>query len=274
MLLIPKTRLLSQEIINKTAAHKDQAEMQEQDIYVQESKIRVKDPGKKETGNERFHFTVDVFSYSISNCSGVNKWLGYADNRFFVKDYLSTIHYSHAVIHTLYALALFDFFAQEIITPEEILQLTYVSPIALLHSSGKYFYCKKESRPTKVTRDGKIAEYLNEFTVIKEFNDELYDFRVYGPGGQRHDLQKKIIALAKKNFERKSGFSVQELRILKRYASSEKSTSEKIATGFKIERSTVLTYNKRILNKTEDLFGYRFDNAQKAASYFKAAHLI
>lgn len=274
MLLIPKNNLLRQELSAKASVKQYLSDIEEvKEMLLAEKNYTAYTPDKV-TKNERFYFRVDVRKNSLSSCNGIARWLGYPDSHFNAKDYLSIIHESHAVAHSLYAIALIDFLSSEAPSPEELLRLTYVSPIALLHKNGKYLYCKKESRPLRVTQDGKILEYCNEFTVIKEFNNELYDFRIYDAKGQRHDLEKKISSAAKHCFEKTAGFSVQELRILKRYAGSETMTGEKIAAGFKIERSTVLTYNKRILDKTENIFGYRFDNAKKVAEYLQKMDLI
>ncbi len=224
--------------------------------------------------NEQFSFIVNTQKNTITHSNGINRWLGYTNSHFAVKNYIDIIHPAHAIVQGFYTIAIFELFAKDKTIAAEMMKLTYVSLLALLHKNGRYIYCKKETRPLQVTTEGRIIEYSNEFTIVKDFNNEHYAFRIFSDAGEEHMIAEKIKTLVKKWFEKRAGFSVQELRILKRYASLGNLTSEMVANSFKIEKSTVSTYNKRILNKAEDIFDHRFDNAQKVAEYFKEMDLI
>ena len=224
--------------------------------------------------NEHFYFSIDIKKNAITHCKGVNNCLGYIDSHFSIKDYLQVIHPAHAIADGFYAAALSHCITNKTIALSTISRITHVSLVALQHKNGKYIYCKKESRALQITDDYKILEYSNEFTIIKEFNNDPYIFRIYDNNGKAADVEKTIRQSVKTNFEITAGFSVQELRILKRYAAQENISSEMIAGSFKVEKSTISTYNKRILNKAENIFDHRFKNAKNVAGYLKEIGLI
>ncbi|MGG9960328.1 hypothetical protein [Ferruginibacter sp. SUN106] len=222
---------------------------------------------------EQFYFITDVRSGAISFCNGISTWLGYTDAHFTQKNYVAAIHPAHAVVQGFYALAFFEALINNQITAQFLYPCS-VTTLALKHKTGKYFYCKRQCYPFQLTSDNKVTAYLSEFTIIKELSNEDYHSRMFyehESASGNNDLVKK---LAQKKFEETKGFSIQELRILKRYDSKTKVTSEMIAKAFKIEKGTVDTYNKRILKKAENIFGLRFGDARNAAAYLKRVGLL
>lgn len=225
----------------------------------------------KEIKNEHFYFSIDIRSGSITRSNGITRWLGYPDTHFSFKNYQESIHEAHTVIQTYYGLALAELLLQDEVT-FGFMSPVWVTILALKQKNGKYIYCKQECSPFQLTTTNKITEYFSRFTVIKEFDGEDYHSRIYDGRDQR--LEEKLRTGLQKKFEESSGFSIQELRILKRYIQNENVTSSSIAKAFKIEKATVDTYNKRILKKTEDLFRKKMDNAKKVAAYFKRMELL
>jgi hypothetical protein len=274
MLLIPNNKLLTKELLNEASVSGYPNDIEHVSAINNADRLQMLKELDERIKNEQFSFSINIRKNAITHCTGVKRWLGYSDNQFSIKNYLYIMHPVHAIVQGFYAVAMFDFLSKEAISLTEMMQLTFVSLLALKHKNGHFIYCKNESRPLLLTKDVQIIEYTNEFTVVKTFINEHYSFRIYDITGHKPDLEEKIKASVKYYFEKQSGFSVQELRILRRYAALKDITSEKIAKSFKIEKSTVATYNKRILNKAENIFEYRFANAQQVAEFVNDMNLI
>ncbi len=222
---------------------------------------------------EQFYFVTDVKTGAITHCKGINQWVGYTDAHFTQKKYLHIINPAHALLQGFYATAFFDALINKQLTTQ-FLRPTCITTLALKNKADKYIYCKRQCYPFQVTGCKKMTAYISEFTIIKELTNEEYHTRIYDNAelpNHQNDIVKKLV---QKKFEDVRGFSIQELRILKRYAAPENITSETIAKAFKIEKTTVDTYNKRILKKAENIFGLSFGDAKKVAAYFKRAGLL
>ncbi|MFM9908356.1 MAG: hypothetical protein ACKVOW_03350 [Chitinophagaceae bacterium] len=222
---------------------------------------------------EQFYFITDVKTGTITYCNGINQWLGHTDAHFTQKKYLHIINPAHALLQGFYAAAFFDVLINKQLTTQ-FLRPTCISTLALKNKAGKYIYCKRQCYPFQITGCNKMTEYMSEFTIIKELTNEEYHTRINNEAelpNHHNDIVKKLV---QKKFEDARGFSIQELRILKRYATAQNVTSETIAKAFKIEKTTVDTYNKRILKKAENILGQNFGDAKKVATYFKRAGLL
>jgi hypothetical protein len=222
---------------------------------------------------EQFYFVTDVRTGVVTHCKGINQWLGYTDAHFTQKNYLQCINPAHAIPQGFYALAFFEALINDQLATK-FLQPACIAVIAIKNKSGKYMYCKRRCYPFQLTACKKMTAYVSEFTLIKELTTEEYHSSIYHEAEQSNQLNQVIKKLVQKKFEEARAFSVQELRILKRYAATEAATSETIARAFKIEKTTVDTYNKRILKKAESIFGQRFGDAKKVAAYFKRLQLV
>jgi hypothetical protein len=222
---------------------------------------------------EQFYTVTDVKTGAITQCNGINQWLGFTDAHFTQKKYLAAINPLHLVVQGFYAAALFEVLINKQISPQ-FLQPACTTALALKNKNGKYFYCKRQCSPFQLTADKRMTAYISEFTLIKEYDNEAYHSKIYDDVAAINNSNEILKKAAGKKFEATKSFSVQELRILKRYAASENIKSEHIAKAFKIEKTTVDTYNKRILKKAENIFGQRFENAKNAAGYFKRVGLI
>lgn len=227
----------------------------------------------EEIHREHIYFSISLTENRIVHCNGVARWLGYADTGFSLKDYLDIIHPTHALIQCYYSSSLLELLMHNDIGLQ-FMQPVYATIIALKHKTGKYIYCKQECAPFQLTEGGRMTEYLCYFSVIKEFSNENYHTRIYPGNKHNAHTEERLHILVQKKFADHTDFSTQELRILKRYARQKNSTSEMIAKAFKIKKSTVDTFNKRILKKSEIFSQQSFKTAKEAALYFKNAGLI
>ena len=227
----------------------------------------------KEVHRENIYLTINLAENRIMYCNGVARWLGYADADFSLRNYLEIVHPTHAAIQGYYSMALLELLMHNQINLQ-FMQPVCASIVALKCRAGKYIYCKQECIPFQLTKENKMTEYLCHLNIIKEFNNESYHSRISIENGFNSKADEKLLTIVRKIFAEHTNFSTQELRILKRYAQQKGSTSEKIGEAFKIKKSTVDTFNKRILKKTEIFSRQNFKTAKESALYFKNAGLI
>lgn len=222
---------------------------------------------------EHLYFSINLKENRIVHCNGVSRWLGYADASFSLRDYLEMIHPMHAPVQHYYGLSLLELLVHNEIDLQ-FMQPICATVIALKHKAGKYTLYKRECAPFQLTKGNRLTEYLCYFNVIKEFSNESYHTRIYPANKHSTHTEEKLSTLVRRKFSEHTDFSTQELRILKRYAQQETSTSELIGEAFKIKKLTVDTFNKRILKKAEIFSQQSFKTAKQAALYFKNAGLI
>jgi len=223
--------------------------------------------------HEQFYFTTDIKSNTISYCNGISRWLGYSDSHFNIHKLKKIIHPTHTFLQAIYATAIFTSLIDRKIEPKNSSTLC-VTSIALQHVNGHYLYCKCVTSPFKLVDDGKMTSYLCVFNIVKTFNNEDFSLRLLDVNGKHQITETTMIQNVQSKFKNECFFSFQEYRILKKYAYDSKSTSDLIAKSLQLEKSTIDTYNKRILKKAEEIFSQQFSKAKKVAAYLKMAGLI
>lgn len=226
----------------------------------------------KDIHREYLYFSINLQENRITHCNGVARWLGYPDSDFSIEKYLKIIHPAHAPVQACYGMSFLELLKRNKLNLQ-FMQTICATTIALKHKNGRYLYFKRECAPFQLTDEKRMTEYLCRFSIVKKYNDENYHTRLY-PGSTHNSAEERLLELVRQKFADQIGFSVQESRILNRYAQQKNCTSEMIAKAFKIEKSTVNTHNKRILKKAETFFQQKFDSAKEAAMFFKKMELI
>lgn len=222
---------------------------------------------------ERFYFSVDLHDNKIKHRNGIRKWLGYPDGDFSMRDYSEIIHPAHAAVQDFYSLSFLNLIKSNQFRVR-VMQPVCISIISVKHKSGSYILCRRECMPLQVTDQGKLTEYLYGFSIIKYYEGEHYHSRISANNHEGVFMNSQLNALVGHQFARSRVFSTQELRIIKRYAAHTNSTSDAISAAFRIKKSTVDTFNKRIIQKAEAFAKIRFKTAKDAAEYFRHTGLI
>jgi hypothetical protein len=234
-------------------------------------------------GEERFAFVVDLVGKKLTHAIGISEWLGVSNETFSLKNYFQAIHPQFVQHLILMAATSFE------VANSDDFELTfnkkYITQIPLRNSRGEYLFCKRTLSVFSISQEKSgrrvISSYLNDFVIISEF-DETQDLQgMAAPRiteGNNRDIkfEENIKSKAQERFEAKSTtnpYSTQEIRILKRYAQNDASAIE-IAKAFKIEKNTVYTLNRRILEKTERVYNVKFEKAIDVAKYLKMEGLL
>ncbi len=245
-----------------------------------EKVVTVKDQAKeiellKDTIHyERFFFTLDLHELKINNVHGVGKWLGYADKDFSLMKFLDIIHPAHVAAHHITATVLIEGLMRGDWNIE-FMKHRYITNIALRHNKGHYLLLKRLASIFQYDKNHRLLEYLNEFTIVGEYKEQPYSIRAGdNTGGTTLQWLEDFLKRIHQAFEQKHLFGFQELRILRKYAYHTDASVDFIANTFKIKDSTVITYNKRILEKAEALFHKKFDNAKQVAFLLREQGLV
>ena len=222
---------------------------------------------------ERFFFVVDLQKMEIRNISGVARWLGYHESDFNFYKYLKIVHPAHVTTHTIASMSMLEGLMKGQLAIE-FMKHRYVTLIALQHKNGHYLLCKRLACVFQVDPQKRLLEYINEFTVISRHNEEPFAVMPASDEGENKEWLTELMKHAKNFFQGKNFFSVQELRILRKYAYDKNISLEQIANSINVEKSSVMTYNKRILEKAADLCSKRFSNAREVGLALKEAGLL
>lgn len=225
---------------------------------------------------ERFFFVVNLHTMELEHVCGIQRWLGYSDSDFSMLDYLKIIHPAHAAIHRITSVQ----GIQGLMRGDwniAFMKHRYITNIALKHRDGRYLLCKRLASVFQYYKEGNkncLLEYINEFTIIGEYNEEPYIMRTGVATEVEVNWELKTLMMLKKVFEEENHFSKQELRTLRKYANDESARTTDVARALEVEPSTITTYNKRILEKAEHLFSKRFSNAKEVAVALRKQGLI
>jgi hypothetical protein len=207
---------------------------------------------------QRFFFVVDILNQQIKHPQGISQWLGYNDSDFTFSFYTTLIHPDHVQATILLSKSIFDLANSKMISLE-FMKEKYTIDIALRHAKGHYILVKRTlSCWDYDSQTGITTAYLNEFTILEEYESERSSGikpRITDLYGSRlKDIELLLRDYSFNLLEDKKRFSVQELRLMRKYAYNPDLSSKEIAKSFKIENTTLETYNRRILTKFKSLY--------------------
>lgn len=225
-------------------------------------------------GGQRFYFLVDMPSFTITRCAGIQTWLGYPEKEFTLKQYWNLVHQGNQVS----AHAVFLQMANILCKGEYTLQFMvqrYGSLTALRHYQGHYVLCKRTASVYQYDEQNRLVEYLNEFTVIGAYKGEPLSPTFFtNTGDNEKERGSVILERVKENFPGLAVFTDNELRIATLLGSKPGINQREIAKSLALKPETIKTYSKKFLEKAQDYFDIPFEDSQKAANYLRDAGLL
>jgi hypothetical protein len=217
---------------------------------------------KQTLGGERFFFIIDMADFEIYQTIGINQWLGYSDIQFSLRDYWENIVHPQCkkslllIAHQLYSSLCIGKY------PLQFMVQRYSSRVALRHRDGHYLLAKKTSSIFQYDDKNRLLSYLNEFTIIGDYNGESIEPRMYNSFGDREvEKEKEILEKTMEKFLEMKIFSAKELQTARILAYNSNATQSSIAKEFEVSRYTVDTFYKRFLEKARNFFGKEFRSA-------------
>lgn len=231
---------------------------------------------------ETFFFIVDERKQAFKLLGGIQELLGYSEQEFNLSFYLSIIHEHHFVSSFLLNKAFFNIVNSDTTNNFKFSEERYVIDIALKHSNGYYLLFKRSiSCWDSDAHKNSIKEktYLNEFTIWGEYNPEKISGirpRIINKSGFRLKPIEEVLRLAASQvLEEEKTFSVQELRILRKYAYLDDVNTKQIADSFKISHNTVNNHNRNIIEKFSRIYpGENIGSAKSVAVFLRKENFL
>lgn len=235
---------------------------------------------KQSCHDERFFFVIDIPSFSIEYMYGVEKWLGYNEKIFSLKQYWDK------VVHAGFkkSLLLISYPIYELLCvgnfPLNFLTLRFSGKLALRHYKGHYLLVKKTSTIFQFDTKNRLIKYIDEFTIIGEFNEKnvlenSFTSRFYNAANKtEEEMKDELLKGMTAYFNRLKIFSATELQIARKIAYSPGITKTEIAKDFSLSPSTIQTFCNRFLEKARTFFNQDFPTTEIAALYLKQEGLL
>lgn len=228
---------------------------------------------------ERSFFVVDANNQTIRFPMGISMWLGYPEDEFTLPLYNSLIHHHHLSPSMLFTKVIFEMIKSKQLEIDST-QRKFVSRMAIKHSAGHYLLVKRTITCWELEKENNdVQSYLNEFTIWGEYDSEtlngirpritdLFGTRMF----QLEDLLKEYIY---QELEKEKRFSIQELRILRKYAYNKDLATQDIASAFKISYNTVNTHNRKIIEKFSNIYANNnIKSAKEIAQFLREENFI
>lgn len=225
-------------------------------------------------GSERFYFIVDLTTFEITSCDGIQRWLGYYEKDFSLKKYWGLVHPGmQKSVHTIF-LQLCNILCTGKFSLAFMVQ-RYSSLIAIRHYKGHYLLAKRTASVFQYDKQNRLTEYLNEFTIIGRYNDEPLTPTFFTNKGEEESQRGEIVMKqAMEQFLGMKIFSVNELHVARLLAYKPGITQKEIAEVLDKSIHTIDTYCKRFLKKSKDFFHSDFPSAREAALYLQKSGLL
>lgn len=225
-------------------------------------------------GSERFYFVVDMTSFEISRCGGIERWLGYYEKEFTLKKYWGLVHpglqkAAHAVFLQMASILCAGQFDLAFMVQR------YGSFTALKHSRGHYLLLKRIAAVFQYDKNNRLTEYLNEFTIVGPYKGESLTPSFFTEKGEQETERGDIIMKkVMENFLGMKVFSDRELQVARLLAYQPGISQRQIAAILQVKPNAIDTYCKRFLTKARDYFHHDFRSALEAALYLQKAGLL
>lgn len=229
---------------------------------------------KQTTGSGRFFFTVDLVNFEIDHCFGVQRWLGYHEKEFTLKQYWNTIHPGKQMSLMSVAMQLYNSLCKGKYKLDYMVQ-RYSSRVPLRHYDGRYLLFQKTSSVFQFDKNNRLTSYMNEFTRLGSYKNEPLEPDFFTSlGGDENERGGEVLQKTIEQFLGMKVFSQGELQVARIIAYSPENTQAAIAKKMDVSPHTIDTFCKRFLNKAREFFRIDFTTAAEAAVYLKREGLL
>lgn len=216
---------------------------------------------KETIGGRRFFFVIDMVNFKMMHCHGVQKWLGYSEKEFTLKKYWDSVVHPGAkrslllLVKKMYEMLSTGHF------PLEFMVQRFSTKLPVKARNGKYLLTLKTSSIFQYDEKNRLLAYLDEFTIIGDYNDEPgTEPVIYNTKGEIETAKvSEILQKVQEQFQRMNVYSLAELQIARKLAYSPEVTQAELAGQFECSVHTIKTLYKRFLFKTREFFNKNED---------------
>lgn len=229
---------------------------------------------KESLGSQRFFFVVDLPTFTLKHTHGVQRWLGYSEKEFSLKQYWSLVHPSTQKSLMTVALQLYETLCTGRYELKFLVQ-RYSSRVALRHYNGHYVEVKKLSAVFQYDAANRLTAYLNEFVVIGRGEAPPLSPEIIDSTGAIEQHGAEVLRATLERFLGMKIFSPMELQTARELAYAQSGiTHTEMAQVLRIAPYTVGTHCKHFLQKARDFFQIDFSTAADAALHLRKAGLL
>ncbi|MHA4844531.1 hypothetical protein ACX0G7_10225 [Flavitalea antarctica] len=224
---------------------------------------------KQTMNNERFFFVVNLMDFELEEINGVSRYLGYSERDFTFKRYWNGVIHPGKEALKLLARQMYEILCSGQY-PLEFMVQRFTSMVPLKHSNGHYILTKKTSSVFQYSSDNRLLSYIDEFTIIGDYNGEPLNPRMWFDYNEKDStLKKQMLSNIMKDFEGMKIFAAKEFQIARKIAYNPNITPAELAQEFELQPSSINTYYKRFLEKARDYFQMEFESMSDAAKYLR-----
>lgn len=225
-------------------------------------------------GSHRFYFVVDMTTFEISQCGGIEQWLGYYEKEFTLKKYWGLVHpglqmAAHAVFVQMANILCTGKFQLAFMVQR------YGSFTAIKHAKGHYLLLKRIASVFQYDSNNHLTGYLNEFTIIGPYNGEALSPSFFTDKGEQETKRGNIIMeKVADTFHKMKDFSPQQLHIARLLVYEDGVSQRQIATRLNVAPATIKTHCDRFLDSARQRFHHDFSSVLEAATYLQKTGLL
>jgi DNA-binding CsgD family transcriptional regulator len=227
-------------------------------------------------GSGRFFFVVDLVNFEITECYGPNRWLGYSEKEFSLKQYWNIIHPGKQKALIAIAVQLYQALCTGHFQLEFMVQ-RYGSKIALKHYDGHYLVFQKISSVFQYDRQNRLTHYMNEFILLGKYEDYPEPLRPVffsAMGDEEIERGGEILKRTIEQFVSMKVFSHNEMQVARMLAYDPLLRQADIAKNLNLSPHTIDTYCKRFLLKARTYFHHNFNSVTEAAVHLRKEGLV
>jgi DNA-binding CsgD family transcriptional regulator len=246
--------------------HPMQVSEEEQNVFLNSVKTMV--------SNERFYFVVDLVSFDLTHCIGVDRWLGYSPGSLSMFDYLKAIHPNYVGQLMQMAIATLEVAGQN---PGffKFMDQRIIACLPMREKNGKYWWVKRESTSFQFDANGRLTAYANLFTIVKEYDGESMAPRYSDlAGNSQNELYNLFVERYRERIREYLPFTKRQFEILKIYAEGAGWTSLRVGQKLSLSKQTIDKHNQSILNGARNQFARLFSSATEVAYFLREEKIL
>ena len=229
---------------------------------------------KQTVGGRRFFFVNNLENFETEHAHGVSKWLGYSEKEFTMKWYLDhVVHPGKRSSVILVAVQLYNALCTGIY-PLNFMVQRYSSLVALKHRNGNYLLANKISSVFQYDTDNRLTAYLNEFTIIGDYDGQPLGPDFFLEDGRPDERGKQILEATINHFIELKMFAPKELQMARLMIYNPTFTKAQVADAMGVMDSTIKELGKRLKEKADDLFHRKFDSVAEIVLFLKKECLL
>lgn len=225
-------------------------------VVHEEKQLREIELLKETVGGRRFFFVIDMVNFKMMHCHGVQKWLGYSEKEFTLKKYWDSVVHPGSkkslllVVKKMYEMLSAGYF------PLEFMVQRFSAKLPVKARNGQYLLTLKTSSIFQYDKNNRLLAYLDEFTIIGNYNDQPgTEPVIYNTKGEIETAKETaILQKVQEQFQRMNVYSLAELQVARKLAYTPGITQAELAKQFDCSVHTIKTLYKRFLLKTREFF--------------------